>query len=200
MEQIDISHLPIELYGFCGKMGSCKDYIVKNHFLPYLDLQKTHILAFADHLKVDVASKYSLDLNTLYTKKTNNTRMLLQRVGTEEGRDVFGEFLWINAVGNWIKLLYTHGVTRFIITDCRFINEVNWITNNGGSIIYISAKDRNFNRLWFESNGDNAILKQLQTHSSETELDNVNFDNVINNSIDNEWNIEDDIKKLIIKL
>lgn len=200
MEPIDISNLSIELYGFCGKMGSGKDYIANNIFLPKLPKKKTSLLAFADHLKIDVASKYSLKLEKLYNDKDSYTRTLLQHMGTEEGRDKYGKYIWINALGNWIKLLNQRGIERFIITDCRFINEINWIINNGGRIINIHAPDRNFNRLLNDANNDFEILQQLKSHISETEQDNMIFDNIINNTIDNADYINADVNDLIIKL
>ena len=114
MEPINIKHLPIELYAFSGKMGSGKDFISHHYFATNLPPKPTLFLAFADHLKVDVASKHSLPLKTMYDEKTQETRMLLQRSGTELGRDVFGEYLWVNALGNWIKLFFEKGIEKLL--------------------------------------------------------------------------------------
>lgn len=200
MEPIDISDLPIKLYGFCGKMGTGKDYIAKELFIPNISKEPTSILAFADHLKIDIASKHSLDLDNLYNKKNSESRKLLQQMGTEEGRNKYGEFVWINALGNWIKLLYQRGITQFIITDCRFINEINWVINNNGHIIYVFAPDRNYNRLLNESNKNIDILFELQNHISEIEQDQLSYDNIINNTLSNIDNVETDLKNIIIKI
>ena len=83
-----------------------------------------------------------------------------------------------------MKVYKSRGVEHFILTDIRFTNEVEYIKKSGGMLIYINAPDRNYNRLFRESNGDPNIISQLANHISECELDTLSrnhFDIVISN-------------------
>jgi hypothetical protein len=57
-------------------------------------------------------------------------RRLLQAYGTEGGRDIFGPNCWVNVVAEEI-------VVRTCITDVRFPNESNFITESGGILICV---------------------------------------------------------------
>ena len=103
-------------------------------------------------------------------------RKLLQLLGTEVGRCIHENF-WINALfsrytktalnwdadGNTTVEVYPN----WIITDCRFENEVKAINTRGGITIRLQRNSQNV----------------VSDHTSETALDNYsNFDYVIDNS------------------
>ena len=192
----------MRIIGIAGKMGSGKDYIASNIIIPYLELklnQSCLPFCFADQIKINIMSKMNVPYHDVYIEKTNVTRNLLQQEGTENGRLVYGEDIWINYFDNWTKIFQNRGIKNIITTDCRFKNELQYIKNQGGIIMKINAPLRNEQRLKKESNGDDFIYKCLQTHSSECDLDTLDeseFDLIIDNDIGSNY----DYSKLFEKL
>lgn len=90
-------------------------------------------------------------------------RELLQRLGTEAGRGVLGENVWVNAVMNAWK---ESGKQPTVITDMRFRNEANAIVQAGGITVAIHRPG----------------CKPVNGHVSETALEGWDFDFVINNA------------------
>lgn len=188
------------IIGIAGKMGCGKDYMCNNLIIPILKHynQKFLQVSFADQIKINVMTKNNIQFDDVYVNKTQQTRRLLQIEGTENGRDILGKDIWIRYLENWIKVHESRGIQNFICTDVRFLNEFDYIKKCGGIIIRIDAPQRNMERLLYESDGNTDILKSLQKHSSECDLDNLtddNFDLVIKN--DRETNILDYYPELL---
>jgi phosphomevalonate kinase len=184
--------------GISGKMGSGKDYIIENYLKPYIETKlnkKCLILSFADMIKINLMVHNNIQLNELYGKKTNTIRKLLQIQGTEKGRNVFGEDIWIKYVKSFAELHMSRGIDIILIPDVRFINEYNFIKNNG-IVIRIEAPNRNEKRLQEESTNIEEYNK-IKNHISENELNDFNFDIIINN--DNIIN-RDDIYNILDNL
>ena len=68
-------------------------------------------------------------------KKIDEVRQLLQRYGTEAGRNIHGEGCWIEAAARAMK-----GQARVVVTDCRFPNEAKAIREWGGKVVRIARK------------------------------------------------------------
>ena len=66
--------------------------------------------------------------------KNFTPRLALQWLGTEAGRRVFGENLWVAGVEKRWK---EAGCPNTVITDCRFPNEIEMIRENDGKVIRI---------------------------------------------------------------
>lgn len=131
-------------------------------------------LAFADVIK---AAVYVLDpiislsgLRLQHLVDTNGweaakqfpeVRRLLQVFGSEVGRDLIDEQIWIELTMNGIK---SNG--NFVISDVRFRNEAEEIKYQGGQVWRITR----------------AINSTIDFHRSETELDSWNFDQYIPNN------------------
>lgn len=80
-------------------------------------------------------------------------REMFQKVGTEAGREIFGEDLWIR---NWLKFYEEHkDVTNIVVTDVRFDNEADIIRELGGVVWHVS------------SSRPTALSRQAQQHASE---------------------------------
>ena len=92
-------------------------------------------------------------------RETLTPRKILQLLGTECGRQVIHPNIWVNALFSKYN-----GDKNWIITDVRFPNELEAIKKRGGITIRINRKT--------EESGE---------HSSETALDNAEFDHVIEN-------------------
>jgi phosphomevalonate kinase len=187
------------LIGLSGKMGCGKDYIANKYIIPYLESKgrKTMIWSFADQIKVNAMVKYNITYKNVYIEKSKFTRTLLQKEGTEFGRDKYGKDIWIKYLDAWSEIMGHKNVDALIITDVRFLNEIEYIKGKKGMIIRIDADDRNEIRLQKESNGDNNIYTAIKTHISECELDKcTDFDYVINNRTDNNINEVEIFEKL----
>jgi phosphomevalonate kinase len=189
------------IIGISGKMGCGKDYVCNNLIIPLLKkLDKSYLqVSFADQLKINTMTKSNMSFDDVYVNKTTHSRKLLQREGTELGRNVYGKDIWIKYFDNWISLYKFRGIENFICTDVRFLNEFEYIKQKGGIVIRILSKTRNLQRLEFESDGDKNIMSMLQEHPSECDLDNVpddSFDIVIQNEIGHNL---DQYKELLLK-
>jgi hypothetical protein len=83
---------------------------------------------------------------------SNNLRELLQRMGTEAGRNIHGDDCWIRLAQRKIEA----APGDVVITDCRFANEAQAIRDWGGTVIRIdrpgvsACNDHASERLEFE--------------------------------------------------
>ncbi|MEU5433856.1 hypothetical protein AB0G73_10830 [Streptomyces sp. NPDC020719] len=89
-------------------------------------------------------------------------RHLLQRCGTEAGRQLLGENVWVDAL---FRDFETWGPT--VVTDVRFPNEAEAIRARGGLVVHISRPDQ-------------AFIPQAD-HVSERALDGWTFDASVQN-------------------
>lgn len=89
-------------------------------------------------------------------------RRLLQVFGTEVGRDMFGSNFWVDLTLNSLS-----GGSA-VISDVRFKNEADAIRKAGGQVWRINRSG----------------IGPVTNHSSEIDLDDYDFDHVINNDLD----------------
>lgn len=95
------------------------------------------------------------------TVDADEIRGLLQRLGTEAGRNVLWDSIWIDAA--------FHGLDpagNYVVTDCRFPNEAEAVRERGGSVVRIDRRG----------------VGPANGHASETSLDDYEFDYRIDNS------------------
>lgn len=92
-------------------------------------------------------------------------RPLLQRCGTEAGRGVLGDNVWVDAVFRDI----TSG-QRVVFTDCRFPNEAEAVRERGGLVVRVNRPG-----VGPAIGGDGLV------HPSETALDSYPFDHTLLN-------------------
>ncbi len=151
-----------------GKDTSC-DYIIKN----YDGFTKDN---FAGSLKEGIGKGvFGLTDDQLYgkTKKIVDPfwkmtpREILQRAGTDAMRSEFGEKIWVNT----LLRRFRNQERNFLVSDMRFLSEVEAIKNEGGYVINL------LRNIPFDSKVDN--------HKSETELDSFNdWDYLVDNTGD----------------
>ena len=195
----------IEIYAFSGKLGSGKNFISEKVFIPMLEPKPTLVVSLADHFKIDAIVKDKMSYESVFVKKTNESRKALQYRGTEDGRDKYGEDIWFNTLTTWMQVHIERGIKRFILTDLRFISEFNSLKNIGAVTLRIIAPERNKDTLLRESNNNEVVYQQIANHSSEVNLDSQTemFDYVIKNDyndIDVFNQIENIINDIQIKL
>jgi len=172
----------MKIVGFCGRKRSGKDTAAA-----YLLTSQNYIkLAFADGVRkfveiVDPYIPYGKDYVRLSRLLENytweelklfqyvnvETRRLQQVVGTEVGRDLIGDNIWIDIlekeINRWGNL-----ASGFAISDVRFPNEAEWIRSKGGIVVKLYRNGIDMN----------------DSHRSETEVDKVKADFHIQNNGD----------------
>lgn len=128
------------IVGISGYAGSGKNTAAKG--LEDLGFVES---AFADPMrailqKVNPIVDISMDIRyneaiekcgyTMAKKLFPEIRRLLQKLGTEGGRELFGEDHWIDL---WCKMHpdYTDNDKRYVITDVRFLNEARFVKSVG---------------------------------------------------------------------
>ena len=87
-------------------------------------------------------------------KSDPEVRQLLQRLGTEAGRNVLGENIWIDA------LFRSPSSGRLVVPSVRFPNEAEAIRSRGGIVVRVTRPDHG----------------PVNRHGSETALDDFDFD------------------------
>jgi hypothetical protein len=189
---------PYQIIGLCGNQGTGKDYM--GRYLADTLPETSLILAFADHIKINAIVFHDADAEKVYGQKDFETRRLLQRLGTEEGRDKYGEDVWVRAVESWMDLYYSRGVKRFILTDVRFPNEAEWIKRCGGLLIKLEAPDRFQEQTTQEGGGDEDKYKEIVSHRSEQSIGSIEgIDIVINNRKSNQENVKAELIREVEK-
>jgi deoxynucleotide monophosphate kinase-like protein len=130
--------------------------------------------SLAWHFKIGLIGKGLATYDEVFFTKPANVRTLLQREGTEEGRDKYGEDVWVNTMQQWFRLLNEKwGIEKFCIPDVRFPNEANAIKAMGGKVLRIDSPIRA---------RSSALSKQQREHKSEIALDSYDaFDAIIQN-------------------
>lgn len=183
-----------------GKKGSGKDYFGEFLNSELIKLGYTsEIDSFANPIKEIVSKTFEISIDELDKYKNNiqeiginsptydgyefepisDFRSILQRLGTEAIKPIFGDDIWA-------KLLYNKARTSeyIIVTDFRFLIEYyNPDINDIFSINILGGIKSN---------------QKHDTHSSETELKNFEFDMIIDNS--EKKDLSQDIKDVIQRI
>lgn len=63
-------------------------------------------------------------------------RRLLQVIGTEAVRNILGNNVWIDTLAKQFPDIADED-TRYVITDCRFDNEVEFVRDHGGLLVWV---------------------------------------------------------------
>ena len=120
--------MSIEILGLTGKAGSGKDTVgayLRQHY-------GFETIAFATKLKNVAREVFLWD-----GVKDERGRRLLQRLGTEVGRD-YDPNIWIQWAERYIgRCRISNPHQRFVITDVRFPNEAFWIQSQGGKMLRV---------------------------------------------------------------
>ena len=117
------------------------------------------------------------------TRANLTVREYLQRYGTEAHRELFGSNFWVDHVD-----LTDHEGKIVVVTDVRFRNEAQAVSNAGGSIVHVVGPED------VESSGDG--------HASEETLPSWLIDHVLLNTVrdDNFGALDEQVLKLTLAL
>lgn len=169
-----------------GKIGSGKDTVAKiiQELAPHNNWQ---IKKFAGKLKQIATLLSGIDLSNWEDQEFKKTDMpgnwgmtyreFLQRIGTDALRNGLHENVWVNSL--FSELTPT---SNWIITDTRFVNEIEAVEKCNGLKILVTRPNT------YSSN-----------HPSETSLDHyTNWDYVIQNNSDLE-SLTSVVKEILVK-
>jgi dephospho-CoA kinase len=183
------------LIGITGKIGSGKSVIcdefknagfIEDNFSSSLK-QIGEIIGF-EHHQLYGTQEQKLEINN---KWNISGREFMQKFGTELCRNQLKQTIpnmkfdnnnsiWVQIIQN--KLYNEYKNKNIIIGDCRFLDEVKLIKDNGGIIIKIIRSSNTEDNNFISINTDN--INNEKIHSSETTLDNILPDIIINNNKD----------------
>jgi len=128
--------------------------------------ERVIILHYADVLKFYCQKYFGWD-----GVKDDYGRSLLQRIGTDIVREKDPDF-WVKEVDNFIRI-FSDLFDYFIISDCRFPNEIEYFTQKNMPIISVRVE---------RPNHISMLSEEQKNHKSETALDNYFHSHIITNN------------------
>jgi dephospho-CoA kinase len=154
---------------------------VANIMKDYFDEKglKAIILAYARYIKM-----FAKDVSNWDGSEEAKPRALLQEIGTDIIRKKIDNDFFVRRMTEDIKL-YSYFMDVAIISDARFIDEIEYIKKHFKNTITINI---------VKSNLETDLTKKEQTHPSETSLDNYNKYDYI---LDNDGSIKELKEKII---
>lgn len=175
------------ILGLSGYAQAGKDtagrFLVEEHgYVRYAFADKLRSFLYAENPFVDPPNRVQDIVDRYGWERAKldfaEVRGLLQRLGTEAGRKILGENVWVDAVFNDIK---RDGIGEVVITDVRFPNEAQMIKERGGLVVRINRPE----------------VTAVNAHPSETSLDDWPFDLVVPN--DGSLNLLRESMKWVVK-
>ena len=155
-------------YAQSGK-DTIADYLVKRYgFVKISFADPIRKALYTLNPKIDIADMRGVPLSTAVDglgwenvkADSSDTRELLQRMGTEVGREMFGKDFWVNQA-----MLKAKEHEKVVFADVRFLNEVEAILEASGAVWRVSKPD----------------VAAVNRHISESSLDDYNFKRHIQN-------------------
>ena len=137
--------MPIDLLAFTGRQQAGKTTAAK-HIAATLGFKR---LSFAQPIR-DMLMALGLTADDMDERKEmphillcgQTPRFAMQTVGTEWGRRLIGEEIWLNKARHYINQARTFPDFRgIVIDDCRFDNEAALVRSLGGVVIHVTRLD-----------------------------------------------------------
>lgn len=178
------------IIGIIGKMQSGKttvaDMLLKK-------IPRSYSVAFADSLKEMIIKSGICTHDELYVQKTDFSRMIMQKIGTEIFRNQINPNYWITKVDEKIKqIYYDYGkLSTIIIHDVRFKNEAEYIQDQMGILVRIERPTNiNITNANHASETEQDIIKPTYTIINDIDLDALEKNINIFLWFVNEWEIK----------
>ena len=147
-----VANYLVENYGFTkiSFADPIREALYKlNPYVRVGGMPPINLASAIDHMGWEETKRFSTDV-----------RELLQRLGTEVGREMFGQDFWVNQA-----MSKARQYDKVVFADVRFENEAEAILNAGGDVWRISKPE----------------VSAVNRHVSESALDNYKFDREIHN-------------------
>lgn len=142
-----------------GRLGSGKDTVFERLMMLHeqLGVVRPQQITFAAKLKQALAALLDLAVEDIESRKRLDeiglawvlegaedveyepeytVRTLLQRMGTEVGRNIFGQNFWVDQA---LPQRFDHAQGFYVVTDCRFDNEAERVIALGGHVVRIDG-------------------------------------------------------------
>lgn len=113
-------------YGLLSQPGT------KEHPTPLLSLMHCHDNAFAYVVEDLMIHNHEYSMSQLVMRE-RSPRQIMQWWGTEYRRAQDADY-WVRQLGERVADLMVQSHRRFVVTDCRFINEARTIRSMGGEV------------------------------------------------------------------
>lgn len=148
----------MELIGVLGLIGSGKGAIA-DYLVSTKNFQK---VSFADPVKDAASGIFGWNRKLLQgdtpesrewrerkdefwskiLERPFSPRIALQEIGTEVGRNYFHPDIWLASLQFKILNLIANGTDKFVIDDCRFQNEVEFVLKMRGKLIIVQRGEK----------------------------------------------------------
>lgn len=204
----------IGLVGFIGSgKGTIADILTKKHNFTKLSFADTlkdataAIFGWQRHLlegDTDESRTFREQKDEWWSERFGyefTPRLALQWMGTEAGRDVFHEDIWLRSLERRMELY-----PNVVIADVRFPNEINFIQSKGGFIVRVN---RGGNPVWYDTakaandpmflhapEAHDKMIEHYKIHYSEWAWIGSNADYQIDN-IGNLSNLDGDVQHML---
>lgn len=177
---------PVAIFSLSGLAGAGKDTVAEHlvdHYgsvqLAFADKLRDSLLALDPIITTDVdgpegthAVRLREHIAAHGWERTKDTvpevRRLMQRLGTEAGREIHGDHLWLDALTTTFRAVCRqHPGAPVVISDARFPNEVAHTAWLGELVGTTPAAVRH---IWIDRPGHTRVAGRAATHASENAL------------------------------
>lgn len=165
---------PFTLIGLVGPAGSGKDTaaqrLVEQHgFVAYALAEpiRTMLYAMFSEANIPAAKLFTTEAKAQPIEALNGAtpRHLMQSLGTEWGRKLVGEDVWLTVAERHLGLLAGDEpvADRIVITDVRFANEAAWVRRHGGTLVSLERPGAGLQGS-AASHSSEAHITEIDTH------------------------------------
>jgi hypothetical protein len=139
----------MKIIGLTGRAGAGKDTAAQAltdlgwERIAFADPIREALVALDPCIEINTNGKVSnlstyVELNGWdHAKKLPEVRQLLQRMGTEAGRDIHGDMCWLTIAAKKVFIAVRNAVPGIVFTDMRFANEWRFISSLQGKTVRI---------------------------------------------------------------
>lgn len=133
----------MKIIAFYGPQGSGKSEAAK----AISSILRVPRLSFAGPLYEMMSCLLDVDARTLDKAATHEglcgktLREALQSLGTDWGRNMIGETIWLDAMHRKLRFYAVEGQPAVVIDDLRFANEYRFLRDRGAYIVRIDRPD-----------------------------------------------------------
>jgi len=180
-----VEQLP-KIVGLAGRAYAGKTTVAK-HLVEHYGYTR---LAFADALKTMLITAGMCTHDECYSVKTEQSRWLLQKVGTEIFRKQVHADFWVQRTAAAVIELLKAG-KRIVIDDIRFPNEARLVKSYMGAAVLVKLE---------RVNADGTPFVDAQAggeHDSERLIDTIEADYIITAVSGNTGHLLDGIEKIL---